>query len=205
MRIFKLLGVPAVAAVMLIGASSAMGESTVACEVATSPCPVGKEITNAIVTGLTTSAFFLNSIDPIRCTHSIISFEVLTLASPLVAHLTLLDFTGCRGQTSGFKCESSVPAGFLGLFLLSRAGGDFAFGKIDNTRVRIKCAGGLSDCTYAIVGSTWTAVGGAPAALTAAETVLEVFSEGGFAECPSTASFDTVYTVTGPAAVHFST
>lgn len=175
-----------------LGVSSAAATSTALCTVHTEPCPAGNIYTGH-VEGLATHVEILDDVENIICTHSVFLGNALGLANPLVIHLELLDFSGCK-NTNGFTCTITTVT--LGLLLLLRD--ELNEGELQEhgTEFRVAC----TDFFKCIFGGlpTLDAKGGKPAKITASAAALGIIKSEGFITCPKTATLHGVYDIILP-------
>lgn len=200
---FGLAAVAAVAAMAFIGASSASATSTVLCSENVLVCPAAKKIEHATVTGLSTNALLLTNVANVKCTHSVISGTVLLLASPLVGHISLIDFTGCTESIFGSKCTVTTNnAGLLNLLKTAPNTGTLsaegAEALVNCSTIGLHCVYGNPTTSLSVKGSEGTGL----ASITATGVALPKLKGGLF--CPETSFWDATYTVTTPDPVYIA-
>lgn len=92
-KFIKILGLAAIAAMALVGASSAMANGpTVLCKVHEEPCAAANIYTGHFE-GLAKNPEVLSPIANIKCNHSVILGNALGLAAPQVTHLELVSIS----------------------------------------------------------------------------------------------------------------
>lgn len=219
MKMFGLALVAAVAAMALVGASSALAESTALCKVNENPCalanqyPAGTIIEAQLLHQTESSAENLKNVSPslllgpnlveeVRCWESSASGETTTgLATPLEGKLTGLSFGHCFHKT-GVGCTVTVNQ--LGTLTLLKTGANLGEAKVNGVLVTVVC--GVSpvvlECVYKTEALPMAAKGTGPlgevAELTADHAKLT--KEGIGISCPSEGFFDAKYEIVEPAA-----
>lgn len=203
MRLIKMFGLTAIAAVAamaFIGASSASATSTALCTSdASLVCAAGNVYTGHIE-GLAVNPELLSSITNVTCEHSVILGNALGLVTggSQVTHLELIDFTGNCKTSSGTACTVTTTA--LGLVDLLKTAPNLGTATSLNSKVKVVC-GFFINCTFGgtpelhVVGSTLPLnTTSSLGALTANKASLS--REGGI--CPSTSEWDAKYTIQLP-------
>jgi hypothetical protein len=197
-RLIKLFGLAALAALAsmaFMSVSSAMAETTVLCdEHVELGCPTGHAIENTHVDSTNTDNPLLKtSFGNVKCTGSHLLAQALTLASPLVLHVELFSFTGCKEQTFGTNCTVSSTA--LGLLLLLKTALNLGELQAHGTEVLVECTSIGLHCIYGGLPTVHAEGDSATHTLglvTANEAVL-TSTGGGF--CPSSSKWTAHYSI----------
>jgi hypothetical protein len=197
MRLIKMLGLTAVAAIssmaFLSASASANNANIVLCKKAelncTDPFP-------------NPTTIFAHAIDPkllgssgaVLCQESLMEVEVLNVLAPtLIGHIKSLIFTGpCKVgllncpvfETKTLGLLTGTIAGELRASLVSNGG----------TTIFVECAGGAIKCTF---GGTPTLTGASTGAGVTTVTANEVELTRSGSSCPTVAKWDATYTALG--------
>jgi hypothetical protein len=219
MKMSGLALITAVAAMALIGASSAMAESTALCKVSTSPCPEksifpsGTVVKTQLLHQTTSSTMNLELVSPslllgpnlveeVRCWESTASGVTTTgLANPLKGELKSLSFGHCFHK-SGVGCTVTVNK--LGTLTLLKTAANLGEAKVNGVLVTVVC-GIVFECVYTTEELPMHAKGTGPngSATEPAELVADhakLTKEGLGIGCPNEGFFDAKYEITEPAA-----
>jgi hypothetical protein len=140
MRLFKMLGLgltSAIAALALVGASSAAAENTALCKANEVPCAGGNQITTLHM--VNAGAFkLLNSTANIECASTLLKASVGALANPQVVTVQELIWTGCKTVGSATNnCTFTNVA--LPTIDVLRTGANSGTAKILGLELKVKC------------------------------------------------------------------
>jgi hypothetical protein len=141
----------AVAAMAVIGVSSAMATNTVLCEENVLVCPAGKKLEHVHIEGLALnpelSGKFFGITGTIKCEHSVFLGKALLLAAPLVVHIELIDFTGNCHILGPFINEpcAEFKSEALGLLDVLKTAPNLGQATSLGTTIKMHC-GGLINC-----------------------------------------------------------
>jgi hypothetical protein len=199
-KMFGLAAIAAVAAMAFVAASSASATSTVLCKVNQLVCPAGEEYAGS-VSALAESPVLLTDLGEVLCDHSVIAGTALGLATPLLGHITLIDFTGnCHIGVTG----CTITTKKLGTLLLLKTGTNVGTAEAHNNEVLVNCAG-VIHCVY---GGLFTAE--ALGYNDTTEQLALIHAKKAAVKqlsgllCPKEALWDALYTVTSPHKVYIS-
>lgn len=203
MKTFGLAVICSAVTMAFIGASVASATSTVLCKENILVCPLGQKIEHATVTGLSTNSLLLTNFANVKCTHSIISGTALLLASPLVGHISLIDFTGCTESIFNSKC--TVVTNNAGLLKLLKTGPNAGSLSAEGAEALVNCSTIGLHCVYGnpvaainVTGSIGTAL----ATVSVNGLVLPIRPGGTF--CPEKSFWDATYTILTPDPVYIA-
>jgi hypothetical protein len=184
-KIFSLTAVMALAAMALVGASSALAEPTALCTVNESPCThiyTGHIEGKALNPELAGKFFGIKG--TFTCEHSFILGNALGLGSPQVTHFESISFLGnCHllAPLTNVAC-TAIESKALGLVDLLKTAANLGVATFLNTTIFMHC-GSLLECVlggepqFHALGSEGTGL----ASLTAAAAVVKNISG---ANCP---------------------
>jgi hypothetical protein len=202
MRHIKKLGlvvVAAVAAMALVGASSAMAEGTTAlCKVNTDPCPAASRypagtVLEGVASNPTLLGKFFGITGTITCEKSVVAGTLNSaVGTPLTGTITTISFTGNCKDSFGDSCPvSTVKTGTLDLL---RTGPNVGTATSLGNEILVKCSGFINmDCVFA--GTPQLKAEGSPAKeLTASAAVLTGSGSG----CPENPRWDALYKLVKP-------
>jgi hypothetical protein len=199
-KVVGIVAVSAIAVMATVGVSSATATSTILCKVNQLVCPAADEYTGHFEM-LATNPTLLSSVGDLVCERSTILGNALSLASPLVGHLELIDFTGnCHiGLTS---CTITTKA--LGLVLLLKTGPNVGSLESHGNNVLLNCAG-ILHCVYGGLFST-TALGynDATEELATVHTNEVSLPKVSGLLCPERGNWDALYKVLLPHKIYIS-
>jgi hypothetical protein len=144
-RPFGILTVAAVAAMALVGASSAAAtQSTALCNVNESPCAAANGTTSVHLIA-TNPLLHTSSID-LKCESSLLKASILALGNPQVLHLEELTWIGCKSH-GGTSCNvSTVLKGLINILKLSSTDAHWKF--IGGNTVWLVECGAFIHCSY---------------------------------------------------------
>jgi hypothetical protein len=203
MKFIKMLGfsaVAAVAAMALLGAGSAMANtSTSLCKVSTNPCPAASQYASGtLVEGLATNPVLLGTFfgltGTVECEHSVVSGTTnAALGKPLTGTIKSIAFTGNCHSTFGGSCTvTTVKTGTLDLL---RTGSNVGTATSLGNEIKVSCSGFPSiECTFG--GEPQLSVAGSPAKTLTASGATLVAVKG--SACPSNPRWDAKYTIIQP-------
>ena len=194
MKLVRMIGlglIAAVAATALLGASSAMAETTALCEVDEDPCEEANQVTE--VNYEAEDLYVLTSVMEYECDASL-SATVSKLGETQTLEAQELVYTNCR--EGGQSCSRTATE--LGTFSVLRTKPELAEIAGSGFKISVKC-GALINCTYAFNGLTGTVKGplltGDNGHILYQEANLE--KVGGIA-CPNEAKLDAVFVASSP-------
>ncbi len=224
-KMFGLASIAAVAAMALIGASSALAESTALCKVSTSPCPekslypAGTVVKAQLLHQTTSLETNLEVVTPsrllgpelaeeVRCWESSASGSTTTglvEGGPVEGTLENLSFGHCFHK-SGVKCEVIIEQ--LGTLSVLKTAVNLGEAKVNNVLAKVEC--GISPVVFRCIYRTnelpmhaeGTGPNGSatePAELVADHALLELTNPLTGIGCPSEGFFDAAYEITEPA------
>ncbi len=135
-KVFGLTVIAAIAAMALLGASSATAMNTALCssnESGALTCAAANQFKtiHAVAKGVV----FLTPEGPITCEESLLSLTLLGLAAPQVGHVTSLTWKGC---TNG-AVVCTVTTTSLGTELFLKTAVNLAIGQFHNMELSFKC------------------------------------------------------------------
>ncbi len=213
MKMFGLTLIAAVTAMALIGASSALAESTALCKVNENPCseeneyPAGTKVSARLLHQTASSTENLKNVSPslllgpnlveeVKCFESSASGVTTSgLANPLTGELKSLSFGHCFHKT-GVGCTVTVNK--LGTLTLLKTGANVGEAKVSGVLVTVVC--GLFERAYKTEALPMSAKGTGPSG-EVAELVADhakLTKEGLGVGCPSEGFFDAKYEITEP-------
>lgn len=200
MKGLKIFGLAALAAMSLIGASSASGD--VLCqnsgpEPCSAPYANGTVLTGGLKAGTNAVLTASNGLT-VTCTASSVTYKMTgNNANPVAGSITAATWTSCKNQL-GQTCEATARnlAWSASLSWTSGGNGTMAVssGGTGNPSAKIVC--GTTECVYGTTSATLSLTGGNPAEIVANKVSLtrEVGTE---LACGKTATWSATYVLTG--------
>lgn len=213
-KIIGLVPIAAIAALALVGPPSALATfETSWCKVREIPCEAGHLYKSGTEHGFyeakAQNPELLTSLGTIKCQESVLTGTLLNeLASPLLAELNSLTFSGCK-RNGTENCELKQTA--LGHALFLRTAGYGGTVVWHNTSVLLKCVGMGIHCVFGGLREfNFTSSGGnaekeeeKSVEAHASESKDGVKEEEGLV-CPETSSWDTNYVFVTPTPIYLS-
>jgi hypothetical protein len=180
-RLIGLVCVTAIAALALVGPSSAMAETTALCSVEENPCKESNQIKE--IEFEADDIVVLTSAMDYECDASF-SATVSGLGAPQTLTVTEMQYTSCNQG-----CSRTVEE--LGTFSVNRTGADLGYMTGIGFEVYVECESSI-DCTYAYTGMSGTIQGGH---ITFVEAPFEKISG---LLCPDEAYLDALFVASEP-------
>jgi hypothetical protein len=215
MRLVKMLGlamVAAIAAMALVGASSASAETL--CSENANPCPIGKRYASGTVIKAHSEKAVLKGFATVTCKSDVAGELTQETGAPLNAKMTSLTFSNCEGCTEA-KALNLPYRGLMHLLLATSLSHllvhEWEAGTGRPGAVLKNCPLGISECVFSVseepeAGKPKSAdlmiEGGNPASVKTGapgSTTVKLERTGGSAFCGSTATWEATYTQTAPA------
>jgi hypothetical protein len=198
-RKLSLVAVAAIAAMALVGASSAMAVGTTTlCKENKTPCPEAQRYgAGTVVEGVASNPILLGKFfgftGTISCEKSVVAGKLdKAIGTPLEGTISTISFTGNCKDSFGDSCSvATVKTGKLDLL---RTGSNVGIATSLGNEILVKCSGFVNmDCVFG--GTPQLTVEGSPAKeLTASGAVLTGSGTG----CPENPRWDALYKLVKP-------
>jgi len=193
-KTFSLAALTAVAAMALVGATSASAEfSTQLCSTHTGlTCGAGNGVSSHHMVLASGTVGRLLAAIPVLCLSILLEATPLGLGNPQQIHSLNQIWSGCGSGSTHNNCTVTIPAGQQPLFDLLKVGLEEGVLAAVNGQLRTVCSNIGIDCLYDVEGMEFEVGGGH---LTANETVVNEL--GGKFFCPQEGVVDGLFETLG--------
>lgn len=192
--------VAAIAAMALVGASSAMATGTTTlCKENKTPCPEAQRYpAGTVIEGLATNPVLLGTFfgltGTVQCEHSVVSGKLnSSIGTPLTGTISKITFTGnCKSTFGGTCTVTTVKTGTLDLL---RTASNLGTATSLGNEIKVEC-GGFPAINCVFGGSPQLHAEGSPTKhLTATNATLTAVSG---SACPTNPRWDALYKIIQP-------